>query len=156
MSYFAFDASQVKPQETFTPIPAGSYIAQAIESEIKPTKSGTGQMMTLRWQILDGTHKGRLIFDRLNVVNANPKAEEIGQRQLSSLCHVLGVMKLQDTAQLHNKPVKIKVKVRQDAQYGDSNEVGGYEAAGGAVPVASVPGVAATPAGNAPPWAKAA
>lgn len=156
MASINFDASQVAPQESFSPIPAGSYIAQVIESEIKPTKSGTGQMLTLRWQILDGQYKGRLVFDRLNIVNQNPEAEKIGQRQLSGVCHATGVIKLTDSSQLHNKPVKIKVKIRSDANYGDSNEVGGYDAvAGGAASIPSAP--AANPVGAAtPPWQKKA
>ena len=156
MASFAFDATNVAPQESFSPIPAGTYVAQVIESEIKPTKSGTGQMMTLRWQILDGTFKGRLVFDRVNIVNQNPEAEKIGQRQLSAVCHATGVLKLQDTSQLHNKPCKIKVKVRQDDNYGDSNEVSGVEGvAAGSIPSAA-PAANATPAAATPPWQKRA
>lgn len=155
MASISFDATQVAPQESFSPIPAGSYIAQVIESEIKPTKSGTGQMLTLRWQVVDGQYKGRLVFDRLNIVNQNPKAEEIGQRQLSAVCHAAGVLKLQDTSQLHNKPIKIKVKIRQDDQYGDTNEVSGYDAVnGGAAPVSAAP--TAPAAASVPPWQKKA
>jgi len=158
MASFSFDASQVAPQESFSPIPAGNYTAQVIESEIKPTKSGTGQMLTLRWQVLDGEYKNRIVFDRINIVNQNPTAEQIGQRQLSAVCHAAGVLKLQDTAQLHNKPIKIKVKIRQDAQYGDSNEVSGYDAVTGGVATAIPTQQASAPASNAatPPWQKKA
>lgn len=155
MASLNFDASTVQPQESFSPIPAGSYIAQIIESEIKPTSKGTGQMLTLRWQIVDGQYKGRLVFDRLNIVNQNPDAEKIGQRQLSAVCHATGVIKLQDSSQLHNKPVKIKVKIRSDANYGDSNEVAGYDAVAGGVAITSAP-AAQAPGGAPPPWKKAA
>lgn len=184
MANFSFDATTVEPDSGMSPIPAGSYIAQAIESEIKPTKNGTGQYVQFTWKVLDGQYKGRLIFDRINVKNANQVAEQIGQKQLSALCHAAGVLRLQDTMQLHNRPVKVRVVMRKDDQYGDSNEVKGYEPAGvvGAMPPAApapfaqpaaapayaapaqpapppqwgAPAPAAAPAAaSAPPWASA-
>jgi len=156
MASITFDASKVAPQEAFSVIPAGSYIAQIEESEIKPTKAGTGQMLKLKWRILDGQYKNRVLFGNLNIVNANPEAEKIGQRQLSGLCHAVGVLQLQDTSQLHNKSVKIKVKVRVDesGKYDDQNDVAGFEAVSGTVVATAAP--AAAPAGNAAPWAKRA
>ena len=106
--------------------------------------------------MIDGQYKNRVLFGNLNIVNANPEAEKIGQRQLSGLCHAVGVLQLQDTSQLHNKPVKIKVKVRVDetGKYDDQNDVAGFEAVSGTVVATAAP--AAAPAGNAAPWAKRA
>lgn len=159
MASFQFNAANVAPQQSFTPIPSGSYIAQVVESEIKQTKGGTGQMMNLTFEVLDGQYRNRKVFGRINVVNQSAEAERIGQSQLSALCHATGVMQLQDTVQLHGKPVKIKVKVRVDesGKYDDSNEVTGYEAISGAVqiPAASQQAQAAPTASSAP-WAKRA
>lgn len=156
MAQINFDATKVQPQEAFTVIPAGSYIAQIEESEIKATKSGTGSMLKLKWKILDGQYKNRVIFGNLNIVNANPEAEKIGQRQLSALCHATGVMQLADTVQLHNRPCKIKVKVRVDesGKYDDQNEVSAFEAiAAGAMAPAAPP---TAPSAPTAPWAKKA
>ena len=159
MASFQFNAANVAPQQSFTPIPAGSYIAQVVESEIKPTKNGTGQMMNLTFEVLDGQYRNRKFFGRINVVNQSAEAERIGQSQLSALCHATGVMQLQDTVQLHGKPVKIKVKVRVDesGKYDASNEVTGYEAISGAVQVPAASQQAqAAPAASSAPWAKRA
>lgn len=155
MAFLNFDATSVQPNDSFAPIPAGTYIAQITDSSIKPTKSGTGTMLNLTWTILDGQFANRKVFDRINVQNANHEAEKIGQRQLSSICHATGVMKLQDSNQLHGKPVKITVKIRQSAEWGDSNEVKSYESAGGVspAPFAGAQQVSA-PASSTPPWAK--
>ncbi|MBL8445650.1 MAG: DUF669 domain-containing protein [Zoogloeaceae bacterium] len=130
MATITFDATTVEPDFGMAPLPAGSYIAQAIESEIKTAQSGTGQYVQFTWKVLDGQYKGRLVFDRINVKNANQVAEQIGQKQLSALCHAAGVLRLQDTMQLHNKPVKLRLVIHEDDKYGDSNEVKGYEPAG--------------------------
>lgn len=148
MAFLNFNAEAVEPQQSFEPIPAGTYHAAITESEIVNTKSGTGQMLKVTWQVIEGPLAGRKVFDRLNIANNNPKAEEIGQRQLSALCHAAGVLKLQDTQQLHGIPVAIKVTIRKDdtGQYSDSNEVKDYRAIPGGKPMASAPGTLTPPA----------
>jgi hypothetical protein len=162
MSFLSFNAEQVAPQAPMEPLPAGIYPAAIEDSEVVPTKSGTGQMLKLNWKVLDGEFKGRVVFDRINVQNQNPKAEEIGQRQLSTLCHAVGVLQLKDSAQLHGIPCMIKVSVRRDetGQYADQNEVKDYRAVEGAVapashPTASTPATQPTAANKKPaaPWA---
>jgi len=166
MAQLNFNAANVEPDAGFSLIPAGVYTAQATDSKVYPTKSGTGTILELTFKILEGQHAGRLVWARINIQNHNPVAEQIGQKQLSGLCHAVGVLQLQDSTQLHNKPLRIRVKVTKDDQYGDKNEVNGYEAlpqgmaAPIAAPRATVPpapgnnGYAAQRSGAAtPPWA---
>ena len=158
MAQLQFDASTVAPQASYTPIPAGTYTVSIDDSEIKSTQKG-GQMAVFRLRVVEGQHSGRTIFARINVRNPSQQAEQIGQAQLSALCHAAGVLQLSDTAQLHNKVVRARVKIRKDesGQYGDSNEVNGFEATGGPAPVAAgfvaqapaaAPAVAAQPPGK--------
>lgn len=129
MAFLNFNAANVNPnQKSFDPIPAGNYVAQIIQSEINPTKSGAGQILNLQFQILEGEFANRIIFINLNIQNPNAQAEQIAQQQLSAICHAVGVMQLQDTTQLHNKPMAIKVKIRKDGQYGDRNEISRFDA----------------------------
>lgn len=169
MAQLNFNAANVEPDAGFSLIPAGIYTAQATDSKVYPTKSGTGTILELTFKILEGTHAGRLVWARINIQNANPVAEQIGQKQLSGLCHAVGVLQLQDSTQLHNKPLRIRVKVTKDDQYGDKNEVNGFEALpqGSGAPIApSMPPRAAMPSAPAnngyaaqksgaatPPWA---
>src|SRR5882724_2791510 len=99
--YIGFNAANVQPAEPFTPISGGSYPLWVIESAVKTTKSGKGQMAELTYEVLDGPHKGRKIWGSINIAHENQQAEQIGQRQLSALCHATGVIQLQDTEQLH-------------------------------------------------------
>ena len=147
MATFNFDATTVQPQQSFSVLPAGKYIAQVVGSDVKTNKSNTGQYLSLQFEILDGEFKGRRVFSNITVNHQNITAQEIGQSQLSSLCRAVGVMQLTETSQLHGRPLKIDVKIRQDSQYGDQNDVKGFESAAGAAPVAQ-----AQPASNTPPW----
>lgn len=133
----SFDATTVDPSSSFTVYPAGKYLCEIIQSEMRATKDGNGQFLWLELGILDGEHSGGKIFDRLNLVNANQTAQEIAQKALSAICHAVGVMQVSDSEQLHFKPLVVDLKVRpagkdksgveRDAQ----NEVKGYSAAAG-------------------------
>lgn len=165
-----FDATSVAPADDFTPLPAGDYRAMIIDSEMKPTKDGTGQYLAITMQVIDGQFQGRLIWDRLNLINRNPKAAEIAQRTLSAICHAVGVLQVQDSTQLHNRPMIVRVKFLEDPQYGPKNEVASYKPINGTgapmssapfeqpaaapVPMAPPPAQPAPAAAGAPPWAR--
>ena len=160
MAHFNFDASTVAPQASNGPVPAGTYLAQIIESDVAPLKSGKGTGLKLTLEIIDGQHKGRRIWDNLNIQHEIEETQRIAQGQLSALCHAVNVIKLQDTAALHHKPVHVRVVVREaQGQYQASNNIKGYESAGGARPaapafVAQAEEAQAVSKPSAPAWAK--
>jgi len=125
-SLAGFNAAEVEPSSGFEPLPAGEYRVCIVESEIKPTKAGTGQLINLTLQVLDGQFQNRKIFERINWVNPNPQAQQIGRGTLSAICRAVGILTPADTAQLHNRPMRAKVKVVHDKEYGDKNEVTSY------------------------------
>lgn len=163
MSQLQFNAEAVAPQQSLEAIPAGIYTAAITESEVVATKSGSGQMLRVTWDVLEGPMKGRKVFDRLNIANQNPKAEEIGQRQLSTLCHAVGILQVTDSVQLHGRPCAIRVTVRVDesGQYAPQNEVKDYRALT-AAPAAAAPAAPKAPvappkaAKPTAPWARTA
>lgn len=155
MANFSFDASAVAPQVTNGVIPAGTYLAHITESEIRPLASGNGQGLKLTFEIIDGQHKGRKVWDNLNIQHNNETTQRIAQAQLSALCHAVNVIKLEDTSALHYKPVKIKVTVREaEGKYQESNNIKGYESASGATPAPVAPTAPSADAPKAPAWAK--
>ena len=97
----------------------------------------------------------------MNIKNAYPKAEEIGRQQLGDIMRAIGLAKVTDTDQLIGGQIAIKLEVKQDEQYGASNEVKGFKSVSGSVApaAASIPAKTAAPAPAAsakaaPPWAK--
>jgi hypothetical protein len=166
MAQFNFDASQVAPQASTGPLPAGTYLAHITESDVQPLKSGNGEGLKLTFEIMDGQFKGRKVWENLNIRHSNEDTQRIAQSQLSALCHAVNVIKLMDTAALHFKPVRISVTVREaQGQYKASNNIKGYESAGGfSAPAAALAPVADTPAwptaeqeaakSKAPAWAR--
>jgi hypothetical protein len=171
MAQFNFDTNTVEKREAnYELLPAGWYTAQVVESEITNLKSGNGSALKLTIEVLQDGYRGRKVWARLNVRHTNAQAEQIAQQQLRELCDAIGVVRMSDTVELHNKPFQVKLKVRIDdtGQYEPQNEVVGFKALGGSpahaqAMVAATPGRAAVPpanaptaapAGNSPPWAK--
>lgn len=150
-----FDVSSL-PQGNggnFDPLPPGWYSATMAGAELKATKSGTGQYISVRYDIIGPTHQGRVVFGNLNIRNQSPKAEEIGRQQLGDICRAIGLAKVSDTDQLIGHSLMIKLSVEKSDQYGDKNEVKGFKAiADGAPPKAAAAAPAAAKA--APPWVK--
>ncbi|MBF0181930.1 MAG: DUF669 domain-containing protein [Magnetococcales bacterium] len=118
-----FDASQVDPSQPFETLPPGDYRVQIINSEMRPTKTGSGQYLWMEMDVLDGPLTGRKLFDRLNLINPNRQAEEIAQRTLSAICHAIGRLQVSDSEELHFKPVMVKVTVDREGY----NQVKGYK-----------------------------
>lgn len=107
-----FNANDVKPNEGFEPVPAGTYTVMITDSEMKSTAAGDGEYLKLTFKILDeGDFNGRLIWSNLNLVNKNDKAVEIAQRELSGICHAVGVLEPEDSQELHGVPMRAKVKI---------------------------------------------
>jgi len=134
----AFDATQVEPATGFDPIPRGRYLCCIEKSEMKTTRDSTGQYLELCFKVLDGEHQGRVVFARLNLVNANPKATEIAYREFSALCRACGVMQVSDSAELHSRPLIIQVELEngqdKNGNARQNNVIKGYYSTTGGVP----------------------
>jgi hypothetical protein len=127
-SLLGFDANKVEPAKPFEPIPAGKYVAMITASEMKPNKAGTGRYLELCFTILDGELRNRQVWARLNLENPNDLAAKIAQADLSALCRAVGVMTPNDSVELHNLPLVIKVRCKKRKDNDEiTNEIGGYE-----------------------------
>lgn len=173
MSLLNFDARNVQPFADMAPIPAGEYPAIIVDSALKDTKDRNGQYLELTHEVIDGPFKGRKVWSRLNLVNRNPQTVTIAQQQLSSICHAVGRLTVQDSSELHNLPMLIRVEFRAanpaDPKSRDGNDIKVWKPLAGPVtvqsaaaapttyPAAGLPAPTPAPAAAAtPPWARPA
>ena len=162
----SFDATGIEPAAGYDVLPAGKYVAQIIESEMRVTSNGMGQFLWLMLDILEGPYKGRKVFDQLNLVNQNTTTVEIAQRALSAICHATGKLQVADSEELHLIPMTIQVTVKPPKNgYGERNAIRYLVPAEGAPAAASTksqPAPAAAAGSAAPakiasaPWNKKA
>jgi hypothetical protein len=169
MPLLNFDASTVAPSVAMEPVPSGWYVATIGETELVPT-TGDGLRLNYTVEIVEGPFKGRKAFDGFNIKNNSEKAVLFSQQMLSALCHAVGVIRVQTSEELHEKPVLVKLSLeaeRTDANdpskvYGARNQVKGFKNVNelgsvklaGAEPAAQgTTPAAAKPAAGAPGWA---
>ena len=158
MALLNVNVSDVEPQKSFEPLPAGTYQAEITGSDMNATKAGNGHYLKLEFTVLDAEDAklvGRKCWTNLNLDNPNKQAVEIAYSELSAICHAIGHNgNVEDSQELHGTPMEIDVTVRTDTtgQYQPQNEIKGYRPApGGAAPSTT----AAPAAGKQPPWKKA-
>lgn len=151
MQLSGFDANQVEPNAPMEAIPADWYTVVITASEEKPTKAKTGSYLELVMEVIQGEYKGRKLFERLNLNNPNKTAVDIAQGELSSICRAVGVMMPQDSSDLHDRPLQVKVAVKPATeQYASSNEIKDYQPADGAGSMS----INASIGSSTPPWKK--
>ena len=116
---FNLDLTNVK-ENSFEPIPSGTYYVICDESEVKTTKDGTGEYINIKFKILSGEHEGRAVFNMFNIKNKNEKAVNIGIGQLKTFMKCAGEtnMILKSPLDLIGLRCDAVVKVKTD-EYGD-------------------------------------
>lgn len=153
MATLNFNSNEVEPSAGIDAIPSGKYLAVIVDSEMKPTRSGTGQYLELTFEVIEGEYKNRKVWAHLNLENPNSQTVQIARADLSAICRAVNVPVPRDSAELHNLPLVITVRSRKNPESGDiSNDIKGYAARG--VLDATVKTIPAPQTGNAarPPW----
>lgn len=128
MGNIVFNANEYEAYEEFEPLPEGKYAVYIDTAEIKVPKSGNGKMLSLRYVVIEGEYRNRLIFENLNIYHANEKAAYLAKKRLTSICNAVGVPHLTDSSQLREIPMTLRVKVKKDEEGRYSNIISGYEA----------------------------
>lgn len=151
-----------KPEEDYgtygTPdaLPVGDYKVAIVDSEERETKSGTGTYLRLVLEVLDGPHKGRKIFENLNLVNENPIAVRIARAELKAICVACGGLQPQDSSELHGIPMIVSLGQRKREDTGDmQNNVKKFKKMGEDGTAADGPAKKpADPGDRSKPWKK--
>lgn len=90
----------------------GTYEAVIVDSSMEETKSG-GQYLKLKFCIASGEYEGESVYDRLNLINKNPDTVKFAMKTLKAICSGIGVGEFNDTQELHDKIICIKVRHRE-------------------------------------------
>ena len=119
LSLKGVEVEKPKSTNSYWLVPEGRYKVVVGKTEVKETKTG-GAAVVLGYKILEGEFEGKLIKDFVNVKNANPKAEEIGQQRLATVAYATGFDKdsIADSDDLLNlQPFEVYVSVEDDGEF---------------------------------------
>ncbi len=150
-----YDASQGDGMEDRNALPAGEYPAQITKSEIRENNKKTGSYIWCEFQVIDGPAANRIFWGMYNLWHEKQNTVEIAQREFNSLCRAAGKLQVTDTNELHGLPLRVKLSVKNDEQFGASNTIKGYKPFN-ETSSAPPPTGAQTEAGRDAPWKKSA
>jgi len=113
-----FDPNEEIVSSSFDPIKDGTYECVFNNHDFKETQSGTGKYLEMEFVIMGGDFDGRLVWNRLNLVNKNEQAVQIAREQLAEFCLAVECTSplkteddlLQFMASVWGKRVLVKVK----------------------------------------------
>lgn len=94
-----FNAHGIDPSQGVGQLPIGRHLVEVIRTEIKANSANTGGYLMFILSIVDGQNAGLEGPHRFNLYNASEEAKNIAQRQFSAVCHVTGIMEVQDSDQ---------------------------------------------------------
>lgn len=136
-----FDLSDGE-RSSFQPLPAGFYPVVSDEAVVKDMKDGKGQMISVKFRVIEGHAEGRVLFQNFTVTwNAGPvktsKGTEIdpgklGRGQVVDFRIACGVPEakakiLDNVMDLVGYKVIAKVKVTEDKGYGPGNGITSFK-----------------------------
>lgn len=119
----AFNPTQFDPTQGSSSLPVGKHKVIVKSSEVKPTADGSNGYLQLNLEIIEGQYQGLEGAYRLNLYHQSKQTSEIAHRQLSAVCHAIGLLSvITDSAQLHNVPFIVEVAL----QKGEAGNEKGY------------------------------
>lgn len=113
---------EAKGMHDSTPIPEGEYDVICTEASLDENKASKGSHVSATMQVIEGEHSGRMFWVNYNVQNENSVAERIGRSELAALCQAIGLTKPDDTADLLNKPFKVKLGFEKNKDLDANNK----------------------------------
>ena len=147
-----FNARVVDPATGGNNFPVGRHPVMIESGERRAVKEKPNSgMLVFRLVILDGPAKGMKGEYRLNIWNESTQAAEIAAKELSAICHVVGVYDLESpvAAELNGKPFIIVVEPQADQKYTQITAVQDIQ---GNAPKKGDAAAQQGPSGGNPPW----
>jgi len=112
-------------QAEYSTLPLGIYRLEVTASDVVPTKAGTGTILKLTYDVIEPEeYKGKRFFGNMNIENQNAVAQQIGQKELASLCRAIGLSDLSDSEELHFHAFTAKVGLEKPQEgYAQRNRI---------------------------------
>lgn len=119
-----FNARMYDPMQGGSSLPIGKHPVIVKSSEVKANSSNTGGYLQLNLEIIDGPAKGAEGPYRLNLYHSSAQTVEIANRQLSTICHAIGVFDVSKSEDLHNIPFIVEVAYQKGHAPGEPDSKG--------------------------------
>jgi hypothetical protein len=92
-------------------LPAGDYVFEIVETDVRDNSAGTGNYILLVLEGL-GAAEGHAVRDYLNLKNPSPWAEAQARKRLAQIGHSLDNRELTNTDQLLGKRLEVTLRIK--------------------------------------------
>ena len=106
-----------KAEFNFDPLPEGEYKFIVTECERKTSQKGT-DYINAKLEVASGEYVNRSVYVGFNLWHSNEKVKNVSTYEFGSLYKACGLIKISDTAQLIDKIVVAKAKLRKEKRDG--------------------------------------
>jgi|GEM_PF-5518095 len=112
---------------------AGWYPAYIEKAEWKKSKTNVvNEYLSLQLRITGDKYNNKVVFHMLNLINVSEIARNIAMHDLKLMMIALGkepknISKEEVIPAILNQPLKIKVGIKKDAEFGDKNDVKSFD-----------------------------
>lgn len=129
MANFGFDVAEVEVSERgdFEVMPEGEYVLKATDAELKDTKKGDGNYLSVTFEVVKGQHTGRKVWQNFNLNNPSEKAQSIGREQVAGWARAVGKPNAKDSDDLLERSFSCKLIIEKGTEgYKDTNRIGSF------------------------------
>jgi hypothetical protein len=109
-------------------LPPGKYAAEIDDASVVTTKNGEGQLVKLRWRIVEGDCENRVVFQQILIQHTSADAQKFGRQRFKDVASACDIKDpITDLEVLKYKKCSIKVAVEKDKDgvYDDKNIIKG-------------------------------
>ncbi len=154
LDFTTLGLDEVSPLASKEMLPPGKYLVKIIRSE-ENAKAEDDISIELRFEVQNGEHAKRWLFETLRLKHSSEKAVSYAKRALKSICEATG-KPARVASDLLDRTLTVEVEVQPEANgYKARNSIRGYAAPPGAVAASAAPATAVKPAGAVRPWQRA-
>lgn len=107
----------------FKPLPCGDYDVKIIGAFVRENRNRNGTHLAITLEVVAGDHRGRRIWDNLNLSNKNPDAARIGKVRLKRLVKACGLDGVKSSAELLGRQLSILLGQRLRSNNGELGNV---------------------------------
>lgn len=112
------DFSQIEPNKagglSFPVSDNRGHLVMIVDSGPRENSKKTGMLLVLQCQIQEGQHQGTVCEYTINYTHQNQQTQDIGQREVSAIAHCVGVLRVGNSRELHNKPFRVLVRQQKE------------------------------------------
>ena len=122
----AFDVANEEGTPPISLLPPAKYAAEIEDAHVAVTKNGNGQVVHLKWRIVDGEHENRVLFQSILIQHTSPDAQKFGRQKFKDVCYACKITDpVTDLEVLKFRKCHISVGVEKDksGEYPDKNKI---------------------------------